>query len=52
MSNCVCRCKLRFEAMFRPEILVLADYIAATVPEWKACRSIKGMAGRKRLKIM
>jgi hypothetical protein len=38
--------------MFRPEISVQADYTAATVSELKACRSIKGTAARKRLKIM
>jgi hypothetical protein len=52
LSNCVCRCTLLFGAVFRPAVCVPEDYIAATVPQQKACRSIQGTAGRKRLLIM
>ncbi len=52
LNNCVCRCTLLFGALFRPEIRVPDDYIAATVPQRKACRSIRGLAGKKRHRIM
>jgi hypothetical protein len=38
--------------VFRQAICVPGDYIAATLPQQRACRSMKGLAGKKRLKIM
>ena len=52
LNNCVCRCTLLFGALFRPEIRVPDDYVAATVPQRKACRSIRGLAGKKRQRII
>jgi hypothetical protein len=52
LTNCVCRCTLLFAAIFRPEVRVPDEYIAATVPERKQCKSIRGTAGKKRLRIM
>jgi hypothetical protein len=39
-------------SLFRPEICVPADYVAATVDLRKKCRSLKGFAGRKRYTLM
>lgn len=51
-DNCVCCHTLLFAAVFKPEIRVPADWIAATVSQRKQCKSIKGTAGRKRMRII
>jgi len=51
-ENCVCCHTLLFAAVFKQEIRVPADWIAATVSQRKQCKSIKGTAGRKRMRIL
>jgi hypothetical protein len=47
-----CWHSLLYASLFNPEVCVPDDYIAATVDLRKKRKSLKGMAGRKRLSIM
>ncbi len=52
LANCVCRCTLLFADVFKSGVQVPINYITATVSERKANKSIRGMAGNKRLQII
>jgi hypothetical protein len=51
-AHCCCWHSLLYASLFYPEVCVPKDYIAATVDLRKKRKSLKGMAGRKRLSIM
>ncbi len=51
-AHYLCKCTLLFASLFRQDLRVPADYIAATVSLRKQCKSIKGTTGRKRMRII
>jgi hypothetical protein len=51
-SHCICTHILLYCAVFEPRVRVPPEYIAKTVAERKRCKSAKGTAGRKRLKLL
>ena len=52
LGNCVCKHTLLFVSLFKPEIRVSDSWIAATPSLRKKCMSIKGTAGRRRLRLI
>ena len=52
VNHCVCDDTLLFAALFKPEVRVPSDYVAATVNLRKRCKSLKGAVGRKRMRIL
>ncbi len=48
----MCRCTLLCASLFNLEIRVPADNIGATISERKKCKSVKGAAGWKRMRIL
>ena len=52
VNHCVCDDTLLFAALFKPEVRVPSDYVAATIDLRKRCKSIKGAVGRKRMRIL
>jgi hypothetical protein len=51
-GHCICTHTLLYGAVFEPRVRVPPEYIAKTVAERKRCKSAKGTAGRKRLKLL
>jgi hypothetical protein len=51
-GNCVCKHTLLFVSLFKPEVRVPDFWIAATPSLRKKCKSIKGTAGRRRLRLI
>ena len=51
-AHCVCWHTLLFASAFNPQIRVPEEYIGASVSLRKQCKSIKGTAGRKRMRIL
>ena len=51
-GNCVCKHTLLFVSLFKPEVRVPDSWIAATPSLRKKCKSIKGTAGRRRLRLI
>jgi hypothetical protein len=51
-GNCVCKHSLLFVLLFKPEVRVPDSWIAATPSLRKKCNSIKGTAGRRRLRLI
>ncbi len=50
--NCVCKHSLLFVSLFKLEEHVPDSWIAATPSLHKKCKSIKGTAGRRRLRLI
>ena len=46
----VCADTLLFVSLFDPSIEVLSGYVGATVSDRKKCKSVGGLAGRKRIR--
>jgi hypothetical protein len=51
-GNCVRKHTLLFVSLFKPEVRVPDSWITATPSLRKKCKSIKGTAGRKRLRLI
>ena len=51
-AHCVCAHTLLFTSLFVPEICVPATWVAATISQRKKTKSIKGTAGRRRMRII
>ncbi len=52
VNHGVCDDMLLFAALFKPGVRVPSEYIGGTVPLWKSCESVRGTAGRNRLRIL
>jgi hypothetical protein len=55
--DCVCKHSLIFVGqrnvgLFKSELLFSSCYVATSVDLWKKCKSLKGVAGRKRHAFM
>jgi hypothetical protein len=51
-AKCVCKDSILFVSLFKPAVRVPYAWIAATPSLHKRCKSIKGSAGRKRLRLI
>ena len=51
-GNCVCKHSLLFVSLFKPEVCVPGSWIAAAPSLRKKCKSIKGTAGRRKLRLI
>jgi hypothetical protein len=51
-GKCVCKHTLLFMSLFKPEVRVPDSWITATPSLWKKCKSLKGTAGCRRLRLI
>ncbi len=49
---CVCKHSLLFVSLFKPEVRMPDSWITPTPSLRKKCKSIKGTAGRRRLRLI
>jgi hypothetical protein len=51
-GNCMCKHSLFLVSLFKAEVCIPDSLIAATPSLWKRCKSIKGAAGGRRLRLI